>query len=96
MYGVAMFRLSHNEWGRRALSTSSVVAHDKEARSPCVRYSALLAQALQHLWLVLYHDVYRWVGYGRGTLLAFSPRTLINCLDSSSQGVDMVGGAVLL
>ena len=59
-----MFRLSHNEWVRRALSTGSVDAHDKEARSPCTRYSALLAQALQHLWLVFCDDVYQaftWV-----------------------------------
>jgi hypothetical protein len=34
-----------NEWGRRALSTGSVCAHDKERESPCARYSALLAQA---------------------------------------------------
>src|SRR6266581_311560 len=51
-YGVPMFRLSHNAWGRRALSTGSVAAHDKEARSPCTRYSAVLAQAFQHLGLV--------------------------------------------
>src|SRR5215471_17360099 len=34
-------------------------AQDKEARSPCTRYSALLAQAFQHLWLVFCDDVYR-------------------------------------
>jgi hypothetical protein len=34
-------------------------AHDKEARTPCTRYSALLAQAWQHLWLVFCDDVYR-------------------------------------
>ena len=47
------------EWGRRALSTGSVSAHDKERESPCTRYSALLAQAWQHLWLVCCDDVYR-------------------------------------
>src|SRR6266446_5417652 len=31
------------EWSRRALSTGSVAAHDKEWESPCTRYSALLA-----------------------------------------------------
>ena len=39
-------------------------AHDKETESPCTRYSALLAQAWQHLWLVFCDDVYRaftWV-----------------------------------
>ena len=54
-----MFRLSNNEWGRRALSTGSVAAQDKERESPCARYSAVLAQALQHLWLVLLDDVYQ-------------------------------------
>ena len=42
-------------------------AHDKEAESPCTRYSALLAQAFQHLWLVFFDDVYQaftWVGTG--------------------------------
>src|SRR5262249_15202395 len=33
-----------DEWVRRALSTGSVAAHDKEAESPCARYSAVLAQ----------------------------------------------------
>jgi hypothetical protein len=37
-YGVPMFRLSHNEWGRRALSTGSVAVHDKEAESPALRH----------------------------------------------------------
>ena len=67
-YGVAMFRLSHNEWGRRALSTGSVAAHDKEGESPCTRYSALLAQACQHLWLVVYDDVYRAFTWVRHTI----------------------------
>jgi len=51
-------------WVRRALSTGSVDAHDKEGRSPCTRYRALLAQAWQHLWLVFCDDVYQaftWV-----------------------------------
>ena len=60
-----MFRLRHTEWGRRALSTGSVDAHDKEAENPCTRYSALLAQACQHLWLVFYDDVYRACTWGR-------------------------------
>ena len=67
-YGVAMFRLSNNGWGRRALSTGSVVAHDKEGRSPCARYSALLAQAFQHLWLVFCDDVYRAFTWVRHTI----------------------------
>ena len=33
--------------------------HDRVLSRPCTRYSALLAQACQHLWLVAHHDVYR-------------------------------------
>ena len=67
-YGVAMFRLSNNEWVRRALSTGSVTAHDKEGESPCTRYSAVLAQAFQHLWLVVFDDVYRAFTWVRHTI----------------------------
>src|ERR671924_233137 len=63
-----MFRLSHKEWGRRALSTGSVVAHDKERGNPCTRYSALLAQAFQHLGLVFCDDVYRAFTWVRHTI----------------------------
>src|SRR5262245_4286381 len=35
---------------------------------PCARYSALLAQACQHLWLVLYHDVYQEFTYVHHTI----------------------------
>ena len=63
-----MFRLSHNEWGRRALSTGSVAAHDKERENPCARSSALLAQAFQHLWLVFCDDVYQAFTWVRHTI----------------------------
>jgi hypothetical protein len=33
--------------------------HDRVALRPCTRYSAILAQACQHLWLVPVDDVYR-------------------------------------
>ena len=56
------------EWVRRALSTGSVAAHDKEARNPCTRYSAVLAQAFQHLWLVFCDDVYRAFTWVRHTI----------------------------
>jgi hypothetical protein len=56
------------EWGRRALSTGSVAAHDKEGENPCTRYSALLAQAFQHLWLVVFDDVYRAFTWVRPTI----------------------------
>ena len=63
-----MFRLSNNEWVRRALSTGSVTAHDKEGENPCTRYSAVLAQACQHLWLVFVDDVYRAFTWVRHTI----------------------------
>jgi len=43
-------------------------AHDKEGETPCTRYSALLAQACQHLWLVVYDDVYRAFTWVRHTI----------------------------
>jgi hypothetical protein len=43
-------------------------AHDQEARTPCTRYSALLAQACQHLWLVFCDDVYRAFTWVRHTI----------------------------
>src|SRR5438067_3420706 len=63
-----MFRFSHNEWGRRALSTGSVRVHDKERGNPCTCYSALLAQAWQPLWLVFFDDVYRAFTWVRHTM----------------------------
>src|SRR5262249_30049160 len=82
-YGVAMFRRSHNEWGRRALSTGSVAAHDKERENPCARYSALLAQACQHLWLVCFDDVYRAFTWVRHTIHP-SPVSVLVLTDTSS------------
>jgi hypothetical protein len=78
-----MFRLNNNEWGRRALSTGSVAAHDKERESPCARYSALLAQACQHLWLVFFDDVYRAFTWVRHTIHP-SPVSVMVLTDTSS------------
>ena len=78
-----MFRLSNNEWGRRALSTGSVAAHDKERESPCARYSALLAQACQHLWLVFCDDVYQAFTWVRHTIHP-SPVSVLVLTDTSS------------
>ena len=78
-----MFRLSNNEWGRRALSTGSVTAHDKERESPCARYSALLAQACQHLWLVFFDDVSRAFTWVRPTIHP-SPVSVMVLTDTSS------------
>ena len=43
-------------------------AHDKEARNPCTRYSAVLAQACQHLRHVFCDDVYRAFTWVRPTI----------------------------
>jgi hypothetical protein len=48
-----------NEWVRHALSTGSHVAPDKARKTPCADSVAILAQAFQHLWLVLLNDVYQ-------------------------------------
>ncbi len=47
--------------------------HDRILVRSYTHYGAILAQACQHLRLVAFNDVYRWVGYERGPLLAFSP-----------------------
>ena len=58
-------------------------AHDKEARTPCTRYSALLAQAWQHLWLVFCDDVYRAFTWVRHTIHP-SPVSVSVLTDTSS------------
>src|SRR6266852_3873658 len=72
-YGVPMFRLRNNDGVGALYPPVACDAHDKERGNPCTHYSALLAQACQHLWLGVCDDVYRWVDRGRGPLLAFSP-----------------------
>ena len=78
-----MFRLRHHAWGRRALSTGSVDAHDKEAESPCARSSALLAQAYQHLWRVFGDDVSRAFTWVRPTIHP-RPVSVVVLTDTSS------------
>jgi len=58
-------------------------AHDKERGSPCTRYSALLAQACQHLWLVFFDDVYRAFTWVRHTIHP-SPVSVSVLTDTSS------------
>ena len=70
-------------WVRRALSTGSVAAHDKERENPCARYSALLAQAFQHLWLVCFDDVYQAFTWVRHTIHP-SPVSVSVLTDTSS------------
>src|SRR3989475_4939768 len=71
-----------HEWGRRALSTGSVAAHDKERGNPCTCYSALLAQAFQHLWLVFCDDVYRAFTWVRHAIHP-SPVSVVMLTDTS-------------
>src|SRR5262249_30736122 len=58
-------------------------AHDKERENPCTRYSALLAQAFQHLWLVFSDDVYRAFTWVRPTIHP-SPISVSVLTDTSS------------
>src|SRR5215813_7498446 len=58
-------------------------AHDKAARTPCTRYSALLAQACQHLWLVFCYYVYRAFTWVRPTIHP-SPVSVLMLTDTSS------------
>ncbi len=58
-------------------------AHDKEGGNPCTRYSALLAQAFQHLWLVFSDDVYRAFTWVRHTIHP-SPVSVLVLTDTSA------------
>src|SRR5712664_3568905 len=58
-------------------------AHDKERGNPCTRYSALLAQACQHLWLVFVDDVYRAFTWVRHTIHP-SPVSVVVLTDTSA------------
>ena len=55
-------------WGRRALSTGSVEAHDKAQGRPGARSVAIVAQAFQHLGLVLCDGVYQACTWVRPTI----------------------------
>ena len=72
-YGLTTFhKVDHDGLGA-LYSPVALCVHDRVKARPCTRYSAVLAQASQHLWLACGDDVERWVGYERGPLLAFSP-----------------------
>jgi hypothetical protein len=64
-------------------------AHDKEARTPCTRYSAVLAQACQHLWLVFCDDVYRAFTWVRHTIHPSPVSVLVLTDTSSPHGCDV-------
>ena len=55
----------------------------RKRESPCTRYSALLAQACQHLWLVFCDDVYRAFTWVRHTIHP-SPVSVSVLTDTSS------------
>src|SRR5215831_3263191 len=58
-YGLTTFHKVDKD-GLGALSPPVALdVHDRVLSRPCTRYSALLAQAWQHLWLVAHHDVYQ-------------------------------------
>ena len=58
-YGLTTFHKVDKD-GLGALSPPVALnVHDRVLSRPYTRYSALLAQAWQHLWLVAHHDVYR-------------------------------------
>ena len=77
-------------------------AHDKERGSPCTRYSALLAQAFQHLWLVFFDDVYQAFTWVRHTIHPSPVSVLVLTDTSAPHGCDasqlavgsLSGGAV--
>lgn len=63
-----------DEWVRRALSTGSVDAHDKEHGSPCAPYVAMLAQASSILGLLsVTMFIKRSPGFALPSILAPSP-----------------------
>src|SRR5262245_19136524 len=64
-------------------------AHDKEARTPCTRYSAVLAQACQHLWLVFCDDIYRAFTWVRHTIHPCPVSVLVLTDTSSPHGCDV-------
>ena len=71
------------EWVRRALSTGSMDAHDKGKASPCPCYVAILAQAFQHLWLVICDGVYQAFTWVRHTIHP-SPVSVMMLTDTSA------------
>ena len=81
-YGVTMFHVSNSEWVRRALSTGSRGAPDKALQTPCTDSVAVLAQAFQHLWLVMTDDVYQAFTWVRHTT-HLSPVSVVVLTDTS-------------
>jgi hypothetical protein len=58
-------------------------AHDKGKASPCPCYVAILAQAFQHLWLVICDGVYQAFTWVRHTIHP-SPVSVMMLTDTSA------------
>jgi hypothetical protein len=58
-YGLTTFRKIDKDGLGALCPPGALGVHDRVLSRPCTRYSALLTQAYQHLWLGAHHDVYR-------------------------------------
>jgi hypothetical protein len=58
-YGLTTFPKVDKDGLGALCSPVALGVHDRVMARPCTRYSALLAQASQHLWLASCYDVYR-------------------------------------
>ena len=58
-YGFTTFHKVDKNGLGALCSPVAFVVHDRVLTRPCARYSAILAQACQHLWLVAFYGVYR-------------------------------------
>ena len=58
-YGLTTFRKVDTNGLGALCPPVALDVHDRVMAKPCTRYSALLAQASQHLWLASCYDVYR-------------------------------------
>src|SRR5713101_3467352 len=62
-YGLTTFHKVDTNGLGALCSPVALCVHDREDGNLCTRYSAILAQASQHLWLVHSDDVYRKFTY---------------------------------
>jgi len=58
-YGLTTFHTVDKDGLGALCPPVALDVHDRGLATPCTRYSAILAQACQHLWLVAFNDVYR-------------------------------------
>ena len=67
-YGLTTFHKVNKDGLGALCSPVALGVHDRVAVRPCARYSAILAQACQHLWLVPVDDVYQEFTYVHHTI----------------------------